>query len=97
MLTNPEVGKNCLRVPVEPVVRLGRKPTVDVIAISHQKAAGVCSLLTDAVAVGVFGVKAGALQTDFGTLLLSDGRNSKDGKNAEYQDNDALPQISFTR
>src|ERR1051326_68860 len=97
MLTNPEVGKNCLRVPVEPVVGLGRKPTVDVIPISHQKAAGICSLLTDAVAVGIFGVKAGALQTDFGTLLLSDGCNSKDRKNTECQDNDALPRTSSTR
>src|ERR1700733_2485923 len=65
-----------LGVAVITVVCFAGEPAVEVITVTNEKPAGICSCPRDPLAVSVLGKKARALHTDLRPALLSHGAKS---------------------
>lgn len=72
-----ETAKIFLRVSIKSVIAFNRKPTVDVIAVSHNQSTGFRSSSVDSVAAAVFGKEARSLHAHFTPAFL---RNCSNGE-----------------
>ena len=64
------VAKVRLRIAVVPIVRLGREPAIDVVAIANQESACVGGTIEDSITGAVMSKKSRALDADLRSLLL---------------------------